>query len=41
MYSAEVTFHQQMAKAPDGNAEKASSTASPSDGGRAENIIKI
>ena len=35
------TFHQQMAKAPDGNAEKAPSMASPSDGGRAENIIKI
>jgi hypothetical protein len=34
------TFHQQMAKAPDGNAEKATPTASPSGGG-AENIIKI
>jgi hypothetical protein len=35
------TFHQQMAKAPDGNAEKAEPTAPPSDGGGAENIVKI
>jgi hypothetical protein len=35
------TFHQQMAKAPDGNAEKVPSKALPSDRGGAENIIKI
>jgi len=35
------TFHQQMAKAPAGNADNATITAPPSDGGGAENIIKI
>jgi hypothetical protein len=35
------TFHQQMAKAPDGNAERATPIAPPSDGGGAENIVKI
>jgi hypothetical protein len=35
------TFHQQMAKAPAGNAENATITAPPSDGRGAENIIKI
>jgi hypothetical protein len=34
-------FHRQVAKAPDGNAEKATPTAPPSEGGGAENIIKI
>jgi hypothetical protein len=35
------TFHQQMAKEPAGNAEKATISAPPSGGGGAENIIKI
>jgi hypothetical protein len=35
------TFHQQMTKTPDGNAEKATPTAPPSDGGEADNIVKI